>query len=313
MREFERGITYTQLITFKTIYEAGNISKAARQLGISSASVSHALKLLEKQIQQPLFIRTTRQFEPTGLALELYQSSQSAIEELSLAVERVCQQNDLPRGKLQLNMAKNIYDVFLKETLLEFQQAYPTIDLEVSLSDSMDDRIAQSFDIGFRFGETVSETLIAKSISHIRAPVKLAAFASANYIEKYGIPQSISQLSEHKVIKFRAPTSGELFPLHLKATTCENSELVSLTHLDTAVVVNNSDLVIDMALNGVGVGYLMDAMIQSHLKAGHLIPVLKEYWPNVQNIYMYYAPEHKQTLRIRCFLDFVNQKLAANG
>lgn len=309
MREFTKGITYTQLITFKAIYEAGNISKAAKHLALSSATVSHSLKLLEQQITQPLFTRTTRAFKPTELGTHMYQSIKGKVEDLTLAVERVCLQNDVPNGKLTLNMAKNIYDVFLKEILGDFQCAFPSIELEVTLSDFMDDRVEQSIDIGFRFGETVSDTMIARPIGNRLKPVKLALFASPEYLQKYGYPETISDLEKLAFIKFRAPTSGDLFPIRLYQSLGSRSEILSLPNLSTAVIVNNTDVMLDMACKGVGVGTMIDAMVQPQFDSGALVPVLEQLWCDTPEVYMYYAPENRQTLRIRCFLDFINERL----
>ena len=130
MQEFKNDITYNQLIAFKTIYEEGNISKAARLLGISSASVSNSLKVLEKNVGEPLFNRTTRAISPTELGKRLYELVHPSVDDLTNAIELVCDHNKAPSGSLSLNMARDIYDVFLKDVLMDFQLQYPAIQLE---------------------------------------------------------------------------------------------------------------------------------------------------------------------------------------
>lgn len=313
MSEFINGITYSQLTTFKSIFEAGNIAKASRTLGVSAASVSQSLKLLEKQIQEPLFIRSTRRFKPTELGEQLYDSSRFAMEDLSLAVERICEKHSMPTGTLKLNMAKDIYDVFLKDVLQEFQQLNPLIELDITLSDFMDERVEKSIDIGFRFGETVKDNLIARPLPPTINPkikqVKAALFAGQSYIEAYGLPHDIEALKRHSFIKFRAPTSGKIFPIRVHRTADPASEILSFSNLSTALVANDTQVVIDMALNGQGIGNLMDASITEHLDSGKLVPILQDNWCDIPAVYMYYAPENKQSSRVRCFLDFINAKL----
>lgn len=309
MREFRQGITYKQLITFKAIYEAGNISKAAKKLGISAASVSHTLKTLEKQVQTPLFTRTTRLIQATEVGAQLYESSRFAMGDLTAAVERVCDQGTRPTGKLSLNMAKNIYDVFLKPILIDFQRAYPKIQLEITLSDALDHHVEKSIDIGFRFGQTVNENMIARPMAHGLRKVKLALFASPDYLERYGEPTSLPELSGHSLIRFRAPTSQQILPLRLHQTTDTHSEIVTLDNLTTAMVVNNTEVMVDMALQGFGIGYLMDATVEDALASGKLMPLLKAHWCDGPSVYMYYARENRQVHRVRCFLDFVNARL----
>ena len=309
MREFQNGITYTQIITFRAVYEAGNITRAAKKLGISAASVSYSLKSLETQIREPLFTRTTRAIKPTRLGAQLYESSRLAIDDLSAAVEIVCEQNNTPVGTLSLNMAKNIYDVFLKEMLRDFSLAYPSIQLEITLSDFMDQHTEQSIDIGFRFGETVSESMIARPISQGLKPVKVALFASPGYVKQHGQPRSIAELQNHSLIKFRAPTSERLLPLQLRQSGEPNSDIVTLSNLPTAMIVNNTDVMLDMACHGRGVGCLMDAMVAAQFESGEFIPFLEELWCDIPTVYMYYAPENRQSLRVRCFLDFLQARL----
>ena len=313
MREFSEGITYTQIATFKAIYEAGNISKAAKLLGVSAASVSHSLKLLEARIKEPLFARTTRAIKPTETGTQLYQSVRFAIDELATAVEVISDQNKSPRGRLSLNMAKNIYDVFLKDILRDFRKEFPTIQLEISLSDFMDQRIESAIDIGFRFGETVHENLVARPIGKRLRSVRLALAASPDYVREIGQPTSVEDLHDHAFIKFRAPTSRQLLPVRLHKSSDPTSEIVTLSNLRTAMVTNNTEVVIDMAVQGAGVCYLMDAMIEEQFDSGELAPLLEQQWCDPPNIYMYYAPENRQTSRVRCFLDFIDARMEAGS
>lgn len=310
MRELSNSITYTQILTFKAIYEAGNISRAAKKLNISPASVSHSLKTLERQIEEPLFIRTTRAIKPTETGVQLYESSRSAIEELSSAVATVCEKNQPPRGKLTLNMAKNIYDVFLKDILRDFRREYPGIQLEITLSDTMDQYVEKTIDIGFRFGETVNETMIARPLSPLLPNVKTALVASQKYLEQYGEPETVSDLKNHSFIKFRAPTSEAFLPVKLHASSDPGSEVVTLHNLPTSMAVNNTEVMTDMALQGFGIAHLMNASVQPQLDSGALKPILEQHWCDIPTVYMYYAPENKQTRRIRCFLDYINSRLS---
>lgn len=159
MQEFRNDITYNQLMHFKAIFEAGNISKASKQLGISPASVSFSLKTLEKQFGQTLFTRTTRAITPTEFGQELYKRTHFSIEELSAAVEAMCDSNNTPSGPLSLNMASSIYQWFLKDALSDFQKIFPKIQLDITLSDTLDSRTENQIDVGFRYGERVEESL----------------------------------------------------------------------------------------------------------------------------------------------------------
>ncbi|WP_299975649.1 LysR family transcriptional regulator [uncultured Pseudoteredinibacter sp.] len=310
MADFINGITYTQLLSFRAIFEAGNISKAAKKLGVSAASVSHSLKSLEKQLSAPLFLRTTRTIRATELGVRLYDGSCAAMDQLNTTVEQACENQCAPSGRLSLNMAKNIYDVYLKDILREFQANYPSIQLDINLSDSLDQHIDNNFDIGFRFDNTVNENMVVKPLAERLKKTKIALAAAPKYIEQNGRLESIDQLSKHQFIKFRIPSSQKLFPIRLRENDNPSSTILSFDDLPTAAIVNNTDVLIDMALEGVGIVVLIDAMLMENFRSGELLPLLETHWCETNPIYMYFAPENRHLGRVRCFLDFVDLKLS---
>ncbi|MCY9856180.1 LysR family transcriptional regulator [Vibrio mediterranei] len=308
MQEFKNDITYNQLISFKTICEEGNISKAARLLGISSASVSNSLKVLEKNVGEPLFNRTTRAISPTEVGKRLYELVHPSVDNLTKAIELICDHNKAPSGSLSLNMARDIYDVFLKDVLMDFQLQYPAIQLEITLSDSFDIQVEQHFDVGFRFGETVNDSMIAKRLNRGEQRTELALFTSPDYVNRFGEPTSVDELQQHSIIQFRAPSSHKLLPIRLHKTKDKRSELISLLPSNSAMIVNNSKVMVDCALKGIGIGYLMDATIKDELSTGQLVPILKQHWCEAPTVYMYYGPENRQTRRVACFLEYMSQQ-----
>lgn len=309
MPEFHNHITYNQLLTFKAIFEAGNISKAAKKLGISTASVSYSLKSLEKSLQQTLFLRTTRAINPTDVGTQLYERIHFSMDDLSAAVSRVCDLNNTPSGTLSLNMTRSIYQFMLKDMLRDFQHAFPSIQLEITLSETLDHYVKDAIDVGFRFGETVDEGLIAKPISPWFTPMKMALFTSATYAKNHGIPSTIAELSGHTFIKFRLPTSKQLAPLRLHKTPDPLSEMISID-VPTGMVVNDADALVDMVSSGFGMGAMGDAMLEEGFTSGTLLPVLKDHWCDIPTVYMYYTRESKRSLKVRSFVSFINQRLS---
>ena len=308
MREFRNDITYNQLITFQAIFEAGSISHAAKQLSITPATVSASLKLLEQQLGQVLFARTTRSITPTECARQLYESTRFKIRELATAVDRACEVDNEPSGRLSVNMAVSMYHWFYKDMLIAFQRAYPKVVMELTLSDTLDDTIEQDIDVGFRYGQRVDERLVARQIStrHHCDGLRVALFTSRRYAESIDIPKSIAELSAHPMVKFRMPGSLKLAPLRLHQQPDPRSEIVNVD-VDTAMVVNDLGVLVDMVAGGFGIGMAMDFVIRERLEAGELVPILKEHWCELPPVYIYYPPENKQSLKIRCFIDYFLQ------
>lgn len=303
MSEFRNQITYNQLITFKAIFESGNISRAAKLLEVSPASVSSSLKILEKQIGQVLFNRSTRAITATDIGNQLYANTQIAINDLTSAVDAICDLNEQPCGKLSINLAHSIYHWFVRKRLIEFRRVYPQVELELTLSDTLDSRIEQQFDIGFRYGERVEESLIARKLNGTES-LKAALFVSKEYAALHGIPKSLSELSSHPMVKLRMPSSRKLAPLRLHKTEQADSEIVAI-ETTTAMVVNDMAAIVDMVSQGFGMGMMLDIELNKHFESGELIPVLQQHWCDIPNVYMYYARESKQSLTVKTFVDFM--------
>ncbi|WP_133405567.1 LysR family transcriptional regulator [Parashewanella tropica] len=311
MSEFKNDITYNQLSTFKTIVEAGNISKAAKLIGVSSASVSYSLKSLEKQIGQVLFNRTTRAITLTDIGRQLYDNTQFSIEELNKSVEVICNLNEKPSGILSLNMANTIYQWFLKDRLIDFQKAFPLIQLDLTLSDTLDNRVEKQFDIGFRYGKRVDDTLVARRLypsGKQTNSFKAALFVSSSYAQTRDIPTSISELTTHPMVKFRMPSSRKLAPLRLHKTNKSESKILNIEP-PTAMIVNDLGTLVDMVSQGFGMGMTIDFVLQDKFESGELIPLFQEHWCDIPNIYMYYARETQLSVKVRCFLEFVHHAL----
>ena len=206
------GTTYNQLMMFHTIAQEGNITAAARKLEIAPPSVSQALKMLEEQLGLPLFTRTTRRIELTEAGQLLYERTLASMSELNLAVESVSDLSRVPSGKVRITVPRFVYQSLLKPIYIEFCQRYPSIQLEISVSDKAIDIIRDGFDMGIRFGDRVEEGMIARQLT---LPVKEALFASPGYVEQYGLPETPDDLKQHKLIQYRFISSNQVAPLNL--------------------------------------------------------------------------------------------------
>lgn len=291
------GSTYNQVRIFHTIAQEGSISGAARVLEMASPSVSQALKALEKNIGLPLFTRTTRKIELTEAGQLLYQSTLKSVQELNVAFESVSDLGQTPRGKVRLTAPRFVYQYYLKPIYAEFCRQYPDIELEISLHDGTVDIIEQGFDLGIRFGDRVAEGMVAKQIVGEK---KDALFASPAYINMHGMPKTIQELEKHKHIYYRFITSNQLFPLTLQ----ENGKEVTVD-MQPALVTNDTDMIKDAALQGLGIARLLETMVKDELDSGELVPILEDKWGDITSLYIYFHQNTQKAKRVRAFIDYL--------
>ncbi|UPQ88837.1 LysR family transcriptional regulator [Vibrio sinaloensis] len=295
-----KGTTYNQLQVFQAIVLEGSIRGAARKLEMAAPSVSQSLKLLEENIGLTLFNRTTRKIELTDAGRQLHERTQAAMESLTYAVESVQELTEEPSGHLRITVPKFVYNTYLKAIFADFCRQYPQIELELSISDATLDIVKEGIDLGIRFGNILEQGMVAKKLTE---PMKEALFASPDYLQKFGTPQSLQDLSRHKLIQYRFITSNKYAQLNLT----ENGQQVRV-EIPYALVVNDTDLMIDAAKEGLGIGRLVAPALNTEFKSGQLLPVLEDKWTTYPGLYLYFTQNSQRVKRVRVFIDYLTER-----
>lgn len=291
------GASYNQIVIFHAIAKEGSIRAAARKLEMAPPSISQSLKLLETKLGLPLFSRTTRQMSLTDAGKYLLDNTTDAISQLDYALEGVHDLSHAPSGKVSITLPRFVYQNVIRPIFPEFCRRYPNIELEISISDASVNIIKEGIDVGIRFGDRVEEGLVARKLT---PPLLEAVFASSEYLEKFGMPESLKELESHKLIQYRFTTSNRLAPTYLE----QDGSIVTLD-MPTAMVVNDTDLIIDAALAGVGIGRFLDPFMKRYFEKGDLIPILKPYWHAYPGLYLYFSQNSQKARRVRVLIDFL--------
>lgn len=295
-----KGATYNQLSIFSTIVKEGSIRGAARQLEIAAPSVSQSLKLLEAHIGMPLFNRSTRRIELTQAGELLFERIGDHLINLDLALDSLQDLNKAPSGRVRVTLPKFAYDLLLRPIYAEFCDRYPDIELEISIDDKVVNILDEGFDIGIRFGHRVDEGMVARALT---SSMKEALFCSAKYIKQYGVINSLDDVSDHRFIQYRFIGSNQIAPLTL------NDEGQQRTVKGpTALIVNDTDAMLDGAKKGLGIGRIVMPMVQADIEQGTLVPVLQQYWDEYPGLFVYFMQNTQKALRVRVLIDFLIEK-----
>lgn len=295
-----KGATFNQLTIFQTIAREGSIRGAARKLEMAPPSVSQALKQLEEHLGLPLFNRSTRSMELTEAGHLLHERISGAISTLDYALESVQDLSESPSGKVSITLPRFVFQFFLRPVYAEFCQRYPDIQLEISVSDKSVNILKDGFDLGIRFGDRIEPGMVARQIT---APMREALFASDDYLTRYGQPESPEALQQHKLIQYRFIASNQLAPLLLMHQGQEMS-----VQMPMALIVNDTDAMVDAAEKGLGIGRIVTPMVQDQLSSGLLKPVLESCWYPYPGLYVYFMQNSQKARRIRVLIDFLIEK-----
>ena len=299
------GASYNQIVIFHTVASEGSIRGAARKLEMAAPSVSQSLKLLEGKLGLPLFRRSTRQMALTEAGKFLLENTKDAIATLDYALEGVHDLSREPSGKVSMTIPRFVYQSMIKPIFPEFCRRYPNIELEISVSEASVNILNEGIDVGIRFGDRIEEGLVARKLTE---PMAEALFASPAYLEKYGIPQSLNDLENHKLIQYRFGTSNRLAPTLLE----QNGETVTV-EMPRAMVVNDTDIIIDGALAGIGVGRFLTPLVDKYFKQGTLVPFLEPHWHEYPGLYLYFSQNSQKARRVRVLVDFLIENAKLNA
>lgn len=295
---------YGYLTYFHEIVNEGSIAAAARKLEIAPPAVSNALKLLEQHLGLPLFIRTTRKMELTEAGQRLFDSTKDMIHGLDLMMESVRDLTKKPSGMVRITTSSISYLLVIGPYFAEFCERYPDIRLEISVNDGIVDIVKEGFDVGIRFGDRLEQNVVAKKLLD---PIRLGLYASESYLCKYGKPETLEDLSRHKLLGYRFVTANRTYPLTLNQDGREIS-----VNMPYSILTNNLIVELDAVRQGVALGRLFEPVVNALHDCETFIPVLKENWTHYPALYLFYMQHSQRAGRVRAFIDFLLEKCRIN-
>lgn len=173
--------------------------------------------------------------------------------------------------------------------------ANPDITVEVIVDYGLADVVADRFDAGVRLGEQVAKDMIALRIS---PDIPMAIVGAADYLRRHPAPQEPQQLVDHRCINLRLPTSGTLNAWRL---TQDGREM--RVRVEGPLVFNTLDLILDSALDGLGLAYMPLDQVAHDIEAGRLVQVLSEWTPPLPGYHLYYPSRRHSSPAFRLFVE----------
>lgn len=277
----------------------GGFRAAARELGMSSSALSHAIAALEERMAVRLFNRTTRSVVLSAAGAQFLSEIGPALQTLERAIENVGEHADRPSGRLRLNMAPGAARILLQPLLLDYARRYPEVELEIVTENALVDVIGKGFDAGIRLTEAISPDMVAVPvISKMRSFV----VGSPRYFEGRDKPVVPSDLSRHRCIQMRM-TSGRLYRWEF-----EKRGETSVVDVSGHLTFDASDLILEAAVAGFGLAYLGEHAVAPHLAAGDLVPVLEDWSPSYPGLSLYFSQQRHMPSKLRAFIDLIRER-----
>src|ERR671913_105421 len=273
------------LLAFVTVAREGSFTRAAGTLGVTQSALSQAIRGLEERLQIRLLTRTTRSVAPTAAGERLARAIGHRFNEIEAELDALTELRDKPAGTVRITCGDNVLRTVLLPKLAPLLREYPDIALEFDMSYGFRDIVAERFDAGVRLGNTIDKDMIAVPIG---PPLRMAVVASPGYFEVHPKPKTPHDLTGHRCINQRMPTSGGLYVWDF----ARRGKQVNV-RVDGPLIFNTAPPQVDAALAGLGITLLPEDELGAHLSDGSLVRVLEDWCPPFAGYHLYY-PSRRQ-------------------
>jgi DNA-binding transcriptional LysR family regulator len=281
-----------ELAAFVKVVQTGSFTRAAESLGTQKAYLSRVVTRLEKRLGARLLERTTRSLSLTEIGREIFERAVGllgAVEETERVAQKMLSE---PRGTLRLTCGVEFGMIAVGRWVTEYLQRHPQVRVESDFTGRLVDIVHEGFDLAIRIGSLVDSSLAARRLGELRYGV----FASPGYLARRGVPASPEELSRHELLRF---TGGS----HRQGWAVARGESVFRIEGAGRLHANNSFVVRDAAVQGLGIAQLPLAIVAEAVAGGGLVRVLPDWNPPVVPVHAVFPGTRYLTPKVRSFID----------
>lgn len=285
---------------FNTVVEMGSISAASRELDVQPSSISRQLAALEQELGIQLLNKTTRNIGLTEAGRKYYEYSQRIVSEFEQAKRAVNDLQENPKGRLKVSMTVGFGESVILPLLPKFIELYPSIYLELELTERVVDLVEENIDIAIRSGRLPDSTMIAKRLAYNN----FLLCSSPGYLNKHAKLNTPFDLNSHQCIQYSYARWKDWFLMDGQATK------IDIAH---GLAVNSVNGQKQLLLSHAGLALMPLWAVRNELESGHLVHVLPEYtfspYEEISSTYAIFLKRDLMSPKTRVFLDFISEHI----
>jgi DNA-binding transcriptional LysR family regulator len=291
----------TSMAVFVAAVDEGSLAAAARRFGLSPAMAGKHLSAVETRLNARLLQRTTRKLNLTEAGQAYYRRCKRILEEFDEANREASDVQGSARGLLKIAAPVTFGAMHLGKVIAQYLADHPHVSVEIQLSDQFVDLLELGADLAVRIGRLPDSDLVARRL----APCRMVAVASPAYLSRHSAPQSPSDLEQRALLVFSGAVSSAL----------SFTDAMGRAHLvegRSRLLANNMQILLNAALDGVGVAYGPTFVFGEYLERGELVALLPQYRTLELAIHAVYPSSRHVTLKARRFIDRLVVAFGAN-
>jgi len=285
---------WDKLRIFHAVAKAGSFTHAADALNLSQSAISRQVSALEHVVGVPLFRRHARGLILTEQGDLLYNTASEVLQKLEAVKHQLADSRERPAGILRVTTTVGLGSAWLSIRVHEFMDLYPGIELELILNNEELDLSMRQADCAIRLRQPQQPDLIQRRLFTVHFHV----YASPDYIKRFGKPESVDDLANHRLITWGDEAPGYLRDVNWLAT----AGMPGGEKRHSALKINSILAIKRAVLRGAGIAMLPDYSVEEDTT---LVPVMTDIDVPSFDTYFAYSAEMKNSVRLNAFRDFL--------
>jgi DNA-binding transcriptional LysR family regulator len=291
-----------QLRVFVEVARQGGVTAASRALDIPRSTVSRWVQELEKRLGVRLLQRSTRNVQLTEIGEGYYQRALRAVESAEQAQAWVRSRAEAPHGTLRVTTFQLFAETLLAPVLVSYLEQNPGMSVQVLINERDVDLVEDRIDLAIRVGQLADSSLVVRKLAEMGGWM----LASPQYLATHGTPTHPRELALHSNVMYRHDQETVTLPFD------DGQEALSVS-LPSRCAANSIELVRQVTLGGLGIGFLPPMLAHDDLAAGRLVRVLPT-WNTVSlPIYAVYPSRKHLARKVRSFLDLLAAQVTSES
>jgi DNA-binding transcriptional LysR family regulator len=287
------------LTAFVRVVENGGFTAAARHLNLSTTMVSSHVQDLEERLGARLLNRTTRKVSLTEIGREYYERSLHILADLDEADRAAGALNATPRGRLRVHCHPTLAP-FIAPVVTAYLRDNPEVSVDLRRGDQMIDLLEEEFDLAVRTRLPPDSSLMVRRLADWR----LVVYCSRSYLETHPEPVSPADLSDHNCIRYAFYPFGDEW----RFTNPDGGPLA--VRVAGNLVTADPEPMRHAVIAGLGVALAPPFVFREELRAGSVVPLLRNYPTSVLSIAAVYPHRRHLAAKVRVFIDALARQFA---
>ncbi len=294
-------LDWEKLRLFHCVADAGSFTEGARRLGMSQPALSRQIATLEMSLGAKLFHRHARGLAMTHEGEQLFETTNDMFDRVERTRQAIDLSRDKPTGEIRLTTTISFGSTWLASALTEFLDRYPHIRVSMVLSDDDLDLQKREADVAIRFHPPTQGELVQRQL----APIRYRICGSPAYFARHGVPKSVADLDNHRIIAF-----GDTAPGAIRGVNWIQDVGHQGLPRQPAMMVNSIFGVLKACESGAGIAALPSYLIRTSATVKVILP---EVMGPVFRTHFVYANELRNALRVKVLRDFLIERMTPDA